>query len=166
MIFVNKRVMVLLAVLGLAACGAACAHARTRTGAVPNPSLDLPQGNLTIAGSGGPELSLHVQIAQTPQSQQKGLMGVTKMPDHVGMAFLFGESTSTAFWMKDTLIPLDIAFWDSKGRIVATFTMTPCRSDSCPVYQPAATYVSSVEMNAGLLAARGIKTGDKVILTR
>jgi len=165
-IFVNKRVMVLLAVLGLAACGAACAHARTRTGAVPNPSLDLPQGNLTIAGSGGPELSLHVQIAQTPQSQQKGLMGVTKMPDHVGMAFLFGESTSTAFWMKDTLIPLDIAFWDSKSRIATTFTMTPCTANPCHLYQPATPYVGSVEMNAGLLAARGIKAGDRVTLTR
>ena len=93
-------------------------------------------------------------------------MGVKRMPDQVGMVFLFGEPTSTAFWMKDTLLPLDIAFWDSKGRIVATLTMTPCRTDSCPVYQPATTYVSSVEMNAGLLAAKGIKAGDKVTLTR
>jgi uncharacterized membrane protein (UPF0127 family) len=161
-IFVNKRVTVLLAVLALAAC----AHARTTAGPVPNPSLDLPQGNLTVAGSGGPKLSLHVQIAQTTQSRERGLMGVKKMPDQVGMAFLFGEPTSTGFWMKDTLIPLDIAFWDSNGRIVATSTMTPCGTGSCPVYQPAATYVSSVEMNAGLLAARGVKTGDKVTLTR
>jgi uncharacterized membrane protein (UPF0127 family) len=161
-IFVNKRVTVLLVVLALAAC----AHARTTTGPVPNPSLDLPQGNLTVAGSAGPKLSLHVQIAQTARSRERGLMGVKKMPDQVGMAFLFGEPTSTGFWMKDTLIPLDIAFWDSNGRILATSTMTPCRTDSCPVYQPATTYVSSVEMNAGLLAARGIKTGDKVTLTR
>ena len=162
MIFVNKRVTVLLAVLALAAC----AHTGTTRGPVPNPSLDLPQGSLTVAGSAGPKLLLHVQIAQTAQSRERGLMGVKKMPDQVGMAFLFGEPTSTGFWMKDTLIPLDIAFWDSKGRIVATSTMTPCRADSCPVYQPATTYVSSVEMNAGLLAAKGIKTGDKVTLTR
>ena len=162
MIFVNKRVMLMLVVLTLSAC----AHARTTTGPVPNPSFDLPQGNLTVAGSGGPKLSLHVQIAETAQSREQGLMGVKKMPDQVGMAFLFGEPPSTGFWMKDTLIPLDIAFWDSKGRIVATFTMTPCRTDSCPVYQPATTYVSSVEMNAGLLAARGVKAGDTVTLTR
>ena len=93
-------------------------------------------------------------------------MGVKKMPDQVGMAFLFGEPTSTGFWMKDTLIPLDIAFWDGRGGIVATSTMTPCTTDSCPVYQPPATYVGSVEMNAGLLAARGIKAGDRVTLTR
>ena len=166
MIFVNKRVMVLLAVLGLAACGAACAHARTATEPVPNPSLDLPTGNLTIARSGGPELSLHVQIAETPQSRERGLMGVKKMPDQVGMAFLFGEPTSTAFWMKDTLIPLDIAFWDSQGGIVTTFTMTPCRANPCHLYQPATPYAGSVEMKAGLLAARRIKAGDKVTLTR
>jgi len=161
-IFVNNRATVLLAVLALAAC----ARTRTTTGPVPNPSLDLPQGNLTVAGLGGPKLSLHVQIAETTQSREQGLMGVKKMPDQVGMAFLFGEPTTTGFWMKDTLIPLDIAFWDGKGGIVATSTMTPCTTDSCPVYQPPTTYVGSVEINAGLLAARGIKAGDRVTLTR
>jgi uncharacterized membrane protein (UPF0127 family) len=161
-IFVNKRVIALLAVLTLAAC----THARTATGPVPNPSLDLPVGNLTIAGSAGPELSLHVQLAETPQSQETGLMHVKRMPDQVGMAFLFHPSTSGPFWMKDTLIPLDIAFWDAQGRIVAIFTMTPCTADPCHQYQPAASYVGSVEMNAGLLAARGVHTGDKVTLAR
>jgi len=161
-IFVNKRVIVLLAVLVLAAC----ARAPATAGPVPNPSLDLPQGNLMVAGSGGPKLSLHVQIAETTQSREQGLMGVKKMPDQVGMAFLFGEPATTGFWMKDTLIPLDIAFWDGKGGIVATSTMTPCTTDSCPVHQPPTSYVGSVEMNAGLLAARGINTGDRVTLTR
>ena len=162
MIFVNKRVIVLLAVLVLAAC----ARAPATAGPVPNPSLDLPQGNLTVAGSGGPKLSLHVQIAETTQSREQGLMGVKTMPDQVGMAFLFGEPATTGFWMKDTLIPLDIAFWDGNGGIVATSTMTPCTTDSCPVHQPPTSYVGSVEMNAGLLAARGINTGDRVTLTR
>jgi hypothetical protein len=161
-IFVNKRLVVLLAALALAAC----AHATTATGPVPNPSLDLPQGNLTVMGQDGRKLSLHVQIAETAQDRERGLMGVAKMPDQAGMAFLFGGPTSTGFWMKDTLIPLDVAFWDGTGRVVTTFTMTPCRTGSCPVYQPTATYVDAVEMNAGLLAARGIKTGDKVTLTR
>jgi uncharacterized protein len=161
-IFVNKRVVVLLAVLALAGC----THARSATGPVPNPSLHLPQGNLTIAGSGGPELSLHVQIAETAPAQETGLMNVKKMPDQVGMAFLFDPPTSTPFWMKDTLIPLDIAFWDGRGRVVTTFTMAPCKADPCHQYDPAAFYVGAVEINAGLLAARGIHPGDKVTLTR
>jgi uncharacterized membrane protein (UPF0127 family) len=161
-IFVNKRVFVLLTVLALAAC----AHARSATGPVPNPSLELPHGTLTIAGPGGPELSLHVQIAETAQSQQTGLMNVKQMPDQVGMAFLFHASTSTPFWMKDTLIPLDIAFWDGRGRVVTTLTMVPCKADPCHLYDPGATYVGSVEMNAGLLAAKAIHHGDTVTLTR
>jgi hypothetical protein len=165
-IFVNKRVVVLLAVLALAASGAACTHARSATGPVPNPSLDLPQGNLTIAGSGGPELSLHVQIAETAQSRETGLMNVKTMPDQVGMAFLFDPPTSTPFWMKDTLIPLDIVFWDGRDRVVAALTMSPCKADPCHYYDPGASYVGAVEMNAGLLAAKGIHSGDTVTLTR
>jgi uncharacterized membrane protein (UPF0127 family) len=161
-IFVNKRVVVLLAVLALAGC----THARSATGPVPNPSLDLPQGNLSIAGSGGPELSLHVQIAGTAQSQETGLMNVKAMPDQVGMAFLFDPPTSGPFWMKDTLIPLDIAFWDGRGRVVTTLTMVPCKADPCRQYDPAAFYVGAVEMNAGLLAAKGVHPADTVTLTR
>src|SRR5436190_22393247 len=97
--------MLMLVVLTLSAC----AHARTTTGPVPNPSLDLPQGNLTVAGSGGPKLSLHVQIAETAQSREQGLMGVKKMREQVGMAFVCGELPSTGLWMKDTVIPMDIA---------------------------------------------------------
>ena len=93
-------------------------------------------------------------------------MNVKKMPDQVGMAFLFHPSTSTPFWMKDTPIPLDIAFWDGRGRVVTSFTMTPCKADPCHLYDPGASYVGSVEMNAGLLAAKGIHPGDTVMLTR
>jgi uncharacterized membrane protein (UPF0127 family) len=161
-IFVNKRVVVLLAVLALAGC----THARSATGPVPNPSLHLPQGNLTIAGSGGPELSLHVQIAETARAQQTGLMNVKAMPDQAGMAFLFNPPTTGPFWMKDTLIPLDIVFWDGRGRVVNAFTMAACKADPCHQYDPAALYVGAVEMNAGLVAARGIHSGDTVTLMR
>jgi len=92
-IFVNKRAVVVLALVGLVAC----ARAQTATSPVPNPSLDLPEGSLTITGSAGPELSLHVQIAETAESQQQGLMNVRKMPDQTGMAFLFDTLTSTPF---------------------------------------------------------------------
>jgi uncharacterized membrane protein (UPF0127 family) len=169
-IFVMKRV-VLLAVVALAAlapagCTRVKAAAIGTSRPVPNPSLNWPQGNLTVARSGTPELSLHVQIAETDQARQTGLMGVKAMSDQVGMAFLFNLSTSTPFWMKDTLIPLDIAFWDGQGRIVNIITMTPCKADPCYQYQPSTPYIASVEVNAGLLAAKGIHPGDAVTLTR
>ena len=163
MIFVNKRVVGLLAAVVLAIPGlAACTHGRAAAtvgpaSPVPNPSLNLPQGNLAIDRSGTRELFLHVQIAETDQAREAGLMNVKRMSDQVGMAFVFKVSTSTAFWMKDTLIPLDIAFWDGQGRIVDTFTMTPCTADPCHLYQPATPYIGSVEMNTGLLAANGVQ---------
>ena len=52
------------------------------------------------------------------------------------------------------------------GRIVATFQMTPCRADPCHLYQPDASYVAAVEMNAGLLAAKGVRPGDRATFTR
>jgi len=70
-IFVNKRVTLLLAVLALAAC----AHARTTAGPVPNPSLDLPQGNLTVAGSGGRSCRCMYRSHRRPVPGA-GLMGV------------------------------------------------------------------------------------------
>jgi uncharacterized membrane protein (UPF0127 family) len=64
--------------------------------------------------------------------------------------------------MKNTLIPLDIAFWNDDERIVDIFTMEPCRKDPCPLYTPTHDYVAAVEMNAGVLRSSGIKIGDIV----
>jgi uncharacterized membrane protein (UPF0127 family) len=159
-----------LASLVLPACSAHRSPAAGPTGSaaadVANPSLDLPQGTVTITRSSTPELSLHVQIADTDAARSTGLMGVKKMSDQAGMAFVFGGPTTESFWMKDTLIPLDIAFWDAQGRIVSAFTMTPCAADPCQLYTPSAPYVASVEMNAGLLARNRVKIGNTIMLAR
>ncbi len=162
----KRRAVVLLSLLALVACTHARAMTPSATATVPNPALNLPQGTVTFTRAGTTELALHVQIAETDLHRQTGLMNVTRMSDRVGMAFLFSLSTSTPFWMKDTLIPLDIAFWDAQGHIVSVFTMTPCTADPCHLYEPALPYVGSAEMNAGLLAAQGIRVGDTATLTR
>ncbi len=159
-----------LAALALPACSAHRSSGASPTGSpagdVANPSLGLPQATLTIVRSGTNELALHVQIAETDQARATGLMGVKKMSDQAGMAFLFDGPTTESFWMKDTLIPLDIAFWDAQRRIVSTFSMVPCTADPCHLYTPVGEYVGSVEMNAGLLSGRDVKVGDTVQLTR
>lgn len=164
----NKRALLFL-VLALAVPAAACTHARAVTpsasASVANPSLNLPQGTVRFTRAGTAELSLHVQIAETDQAREVGLMNVTRMADTVGMAFVFPQTTSISFWMKDTLIPLDIAFWDPQGRIVSVFTMTPCTADPCKLYSPN-VYLDAVEMNAGLLSAHGVAVGDTVTLSR
>jgi uncharacterized membrane protein (UPF0127 family) len=129
------------------------------------PLAGLPTGTLTIDAQGG-EVTFEVWIAETSESRQRGLMLVERMDAENGMVFLFAESTDGPFWMKDTLIPLSIAFWDREGTIVGVLDMQPCQSDPCPLYSPGASYVGAVEVNLGALGAAGVAAGDSVELRR
>ena len=86
-------------------------------------------------------------------------------PD-AGMVFLFDDPTAYYFWMKDTVIPLSIAFWDEGGRIVSILDMFPCRKDSCPLYSAGTSYIGAVEVNRGFFKAHGVKVGNRVELQR
>lgn len=107
-------------------------------------------------------VTLEVEIADEPTERARGLMGRTELPEDQGMAFLFEEETDGAFWMKDTLIPLSIAFWDAGGRIVAIVDMQPCQVDPCPRYSPGVAYVGAVEVNVGWFERMGVGIGDRV----
>ena len=71
------------------------------------------------------------------------------------MVFVYPEAHRGGYWMKDTLIPLDIAFSDARGKILRIFTMQPCRRDPCRIYDPGVAYRSALEVNAGRSAAGG-----------
>ena len=64
--------------------------------------------------------------------------------------------------MKDTLIPIDIAFSDARGKILRTFTMQPCRRDPCRIYDPNVAYRSALEVNAGSFRHWRVRVGDRV----
>jgi uncharacterized membrane protein (UPF0127 family) len=130
-----------------------------------SPPSGLPIGTIEIRASEGPA-AFRVQIAETPDDRAAGLMHVTRLEPDAGMVFLFDGPTDGGFWMKDTLIPLSIAFWDERNRIVAMLDMDPCRADPCPVYSPGAEYVGALEVNVGALADAGVRAGDLVLLTR
>jgi len=105
---------------------------------------------------------LHVTVASTDEQRAKGLMGVTNLPADRGMAFEFGSPTTATFWMKDTLIPLSIAFVSS-GRIVALREMTPCTADPCPTYDANGhDYNEAIEANQGYFTSKGITVGDQI----
>ncbi len=122
---------------------------------------------LTACGSGDPAgldgfeaatitidgRELNVAVANTQALRAQGLMGMTDLGGLVGMLFVFQESTDGGFWMKDTLIALDIAFFDAGGVFVDRFTMEPCAEDPCPVYRPSGTYQYAVEAPAGDLGS-------------
>jgi len=90
-----------------------------------------------------------VALADTVALRSQGLMGVTDLGDVDGMLFVWEEEISAAFWMKDTLIPLDIAFFDADGALVDTFTMQPCEEDPCPRYPAAGPFQYAIETTVG-----------------
>jgi uncharacterized membrane protein (UPF0127 family) len=107
--------------------------------------------------------SFDVEIADTTAERQTGLMGRETLSPYDGMAFVWADPTIGAFWMKDTLIPLSIAFWDEDGRIVSILDMEPCRADPCPTYGPDAHYVGALEVAQGEFERRGVGVGDTVV---
>lgn len=104
--------------------------------------------------------SLFVRVADSPDERAQGLMGVRDLPADEGMAFAFGGPSTASFWMRDTLIPLSIAFVGEDGRIVALREMTPCRADPCPTYSARRPYTLAVEANAGWFREHGVREGD------
>ena len=114
----------------------------------------------------GTEASLTVRIADSAEEQRQGLMGVESLGEDRGMAFVYDDPTTGSFWMKDTLIPLSIAFVDG-DRIVAIEEMTPCETDPCPTWDSGgAAYTLAIEANAGWFTAHGIAVGDRATLER
>ena len=123
---------------------------------------------LAVHGAEGPH-RLDVEVARTPAQRQRGLMGRESLPADHGMLFMYPREQSgrNGFWMFQTLIPLDIAFINSEGTIVAIRTMQPCGSPSpsdCRSYMPDTPYAAALEVNAGYFAKRGIREGDCVAL--
>jgi uncharacterized protein len=151
----GRRHAFVVVVLVTAAGIAACSHS-------PGP---LPRGTISFQSVSGP-VSLRVEIAQTEQDRERGLMGRRILAADAGMAFLFPTPTEEAFWMKDTPIPLAVAFWGRSGRIVAIMEMIPCRADPCPLYSPHASYVGAVEANRGFFAMHEVHIGDHIALAR
>lgn len=98
--------------------------------------------------------SLLVALADTSTLRSQGLMGVVDMGDLDGMLFAWDDLTTGSFWMKDTLIPLDIVFFDADGEQVSSATMTPCEADPCERYAADGAYQWALETPAGTTANR------------
>jgi uncharacterized membrane protein (UPF0127 family) len=113
--------------------------------------------------AGGAATTVRLEVAADPAARARGLMGRERVPPGTGMVFLYPADVREAFWMKDTLVPLSIAFVAADGRVVSVAEMTPCRSDPCPTYAPAGPYRFAVELAAGAFPAAGVGPGDRVV---
>jgi uncharacterized protein len=132
----------------------------------PAPPVEgLPRGTLLIEGTSG-EVPVEVAIAETDDAKARGLMGVEEMAADAGMVFLQDEPAQVSFWMKDTLIPLSIAFWGPDRQIATILDMDPCRTNTCPTYDPEIEWVGALEVNQGFFAEHGIEEGAPVRLER
>jgi uncharacterized protein len=111
------------------------------------------------------KVRLRVELARTDEQRQLGLMHRRSLAADAGMVFLYNGPSTGGFWMKNTLIPLDIAFFDVRGRVVRTLRMTPCKADPCKVYSPGVSYRGALEVNAGSFRRWNLKRGDTIVVT-
>ncbi len=100
-------------------------------------------------------------VADTSDTQLVGLMNTTEaeLPESHGMIFVFEGDEYRSFWMRNTIIPLDIAYIQSSGRIVKTYTMQPLNESGYYSVEPARFVL---EVRAGQFSAKGIVEGDHV----
>ena len=102
---------------------------------------------------------IRAEVANTMATRMEGLMHRKSMPQGSGMVFVFEENAAHCMWMKNTLIPLSVAFIDESGAIINIADMTPHSEQSHCAAKPARY---ALEMNKGWFAQRGIKPGAKL----
>ncbi|MBD3270108.1 DUF192 domain-containing protein [Candidatus Peregrinibacteria bacterium] len=123
----------------------------------------LPKKRLLILDHQENSIEFNVEVAETPLERQQGLMFREKLPADEGMLFIFQSSGEVNFWMKNTLIPLDIIYINSAKEIVhIAKNAIPCEEEPCPLYSSNGDTQFVLEINAGLSDQLGIEIGDRV----
>lgn len=107
--------------------------------------------------------SFKVELATNAANREHGLMMRTSLAPGHGMLFVFPHTGPQGFWMKNTLIPLDILYFDADRRLVSMQDdVPPCKADPCPIYPSAAPARYVLELAAGTAARIGIQVGDEL----
>lgn len=107
---------------------------------------------------------INLEVARSWQEQQIGLMFRTELAADRGMLFPFAPARPVKFWMKNTLIPLDMIFLRA-GQVRAVLAQVPpCRTDPCPGYGPEEAIDAVLELRAGRAAELGIRVGDRLVI--
>lgn len=123
---------------------------------------DWPKTRVEVV-TDGEVFEVAALVAASPDERQRGLQEVEELPEGVGMLFLFDRDRTTGFWMKDTLVPLEIAFATVDGEIVEVLSMEPCEAEPCEVYAPDEPYRAALEVPDGWLAKRSVAAGDRLV---
>ena len=155
-------VALLLLALLLAGCGSSGTGASASPGAETTGTASELR-TVTIDSSGGGKVEVRVEIADDLPEQERGLMERTALGEDRGMLFVYSDEEVRSFWMKNTLIPLSIAYIASDGRIVDLQDMKPLDDDP-PHYVSAEPAQYALEVNKGFFEEHGIKVGDRADL--
>lgn len=103
-----------------------------------------------------------VEIAADDATRAQGLMFRSSLTPGTGMLFIFASETPQGFWMKNTIIPLDMVWIDGAGRIIDVKTAVPCKADPCPSYDPRGPAEYVLEIAAGEAKRYGFMPGASV----
>lgn len=108
--------------------------------------------------------SIQLEVASTPRQQEIGLMYRTELADDRGMLFAFEPPRPVQFWMRNTLIPLDMVFMlDGEVKAIAA-NAAPCTTATCPLYGSRASVNQVIELRGGRAAELGLQVGDRVAI--
>jgi uncharacterized membrane protein (UPF0127 family) len=122
------------------------------------PSEPFARDTVELQAPGGRAVSVPVYVADEPRTRRRGLMERDSLPAAAGMLFTYQRDSRGGFYMKNTEIPLSIAFYDVSGRILEVLRMQPCTAEPCQVYDPGVAYRGALEVNQGYFERIGLTT--------
>lgn len=148
-----------LAAVALAAALSACApNGGSAESPLPRSGSGLEQLQLTVRSASGPHRFI-VEVARTPDEQQRGMMFRESLAPDRGMLFPYNPPQMAAFWMENTLIPLDMIFIRPDRTIARVATAEPLSQELVPAGEPV---IAVLEIAGGRAEQLGIKAGDTV----
>lgn len=130
-----------------------------RPGATASPAATPGAAYATITTGDGRRVRVRLEVAATPESRAVGLSRRQSLPEDAGMLFVFPSDGQAAFWMKDTSIPLSIAFISAEGRILEIQDMDALSEE---LHRPAQPYRYALEVNRSFFRRSGVTVGDTV----
>lgn len=131
----------------------------------PPPSSQQPYNGPTVVLPDGS--TVQIELATDDDTRAQGLMFRDRVPEGTGMLFLFPEAGDFPFWMKNTLVPLDMIWIDDQRRVVhVEHDVPPCKADPCPSYPPHAVAKYVLELGAGQAAKHRVANGSTLKFNR
>ena len=159
--------LAVMVVIAAAAAGAAVLRSNDSASRACDGSRELggmsfSERSVRLVAPGGRATSGCVLVADSRDKHSQGLSGVTDLQGKLGMVFVYGADSEGRYWMKNTPMPLSIAWFDKSGAFVSSADMDPCSVPTCPTFGATAPYRYALEVPQGRLPALGVGPGARL----